>query len=317
LDPFLAAERAGVVASEEKPHHRAHCDLGEPSKSRWWGHGPYGLDTERRRRKARGVLPSAISIPRIDPPSRRFFYDEYVRRGRPVVVTGLVEDWPGGRLWSPAYFRDTYGETRVSVASTREDGNLLLDLEHGLHYREMALADYVATMQEVASGGNYVVAEIGRFPARFREEIVEPVYCRGARWRRSKLWFGSKGTVTQTHRGAPENLYSVVRGHKRFVMYPPSQTRCVYPYSLLSRLPNFSPVDPDRPDYGRYPRFREAQPWVADLRDGDTLFIPSLWWHHVRTVESSIAVNFWWSRGVAVLISAAAHYYKKARGLST
>jgi len=260
------------------------------------------------------MLEEAVTIPRIAPPTREAFYEQYIRPRRPVIVTGLLAKWPGTRLWSPEYFRDIYGDVRVSVAGRQRDGNLVMDLERGLNYREMALRDYVASM---ATDPLYVVAEIKRFPQRFHDELREPEYCKGAMWRRSKLWFGSRGTITQTHRGAPENLYSVVRGHKRFVLYPPSQTRRVYPYSLLSKLPNFSPVDPWRPDYTRYPLFRDAEPYVADLHDGDTLFIPTFWWHHVSTLEPTIAVNFWWSRGVAVLISAAAHVYKQVRGLST
>jgi Cupin-like domain len=263
------------------------------------------------------MLRSAISIPRIAPPPKRDFYEEYVRPGRPVILTGLVDRWPGQRLWSPAYFREVYGDVRVSVAATQRDGNLVLDLEHGLNFGEMTMADYVAAMQDTASEGPYVVAEIRRFPEQFRRELVVPEYCGGAHWLRSKLWFGSKGTTTQMHRGAPENLYSVVRGQKRFVMFPPADTRRLYPHSIFSKLPNFSPVDPDVPDFARFPRLRDAQPWVAGLHDGDTLFIPTFWWHHVRTLEPTIAVNFWWSSGLTALLSAAAHLYKKARALTT
>jgi hypothetical protein len=263
------------------------------------------------------MLREPVTIERIAPPSKRVFYEQYVRPNKPVVLTGLTERWPGRRLWSAEYFREAYGDVQVSIAATRKDGNLVLDLERGLDLRDVSLADYVARMQETASGGEYVVVETRRFPERFHRELVVPEFCEGARWRRSKLWFGSKGTITQTHRGAPENLYAVVRGRKRFVMFPPAQTRLVYPYSIFSKLPNFSPIDPDAPDFARFPRLRGAEPWVADLREGDTLFIPSWWWHHVRTVESTIAVNFWWSRGLTVLLSAAAHYYKRARGLTT
>jgi hypothetical protein len=258
-----------------------------------------------------------IPIARLSAPSRLTFHHEYVRRGRPVILTGLLDGWRGARLWSPDYFSKEYGDVSVTVTGKRSDGTLVMDLDRGLNYREVRLRDYVAAMQEPARDAEYVVSEIARFPPRFRSELVVPQYCAGAPWLRSKLWFGTKGTVTQTHRGAPENLYSVVNGAKRFTMYPPSQTRLMYPHSLFSKLPNFSPVDPDRPDYDRFPRFRDAQPWIADLRDGDTLFIPSLWWHHVRTVEPTIAVNFWWSRGVTALVSAATHFYKKLRGLST
>ncbi len=263
------------------------------------------------------MLSGARRIERIQPPSRKHFYEAYVLANRPVILEGLVDRWPGKTLWSPQYYAQTYGDVRVTVAGTQRDGQLVLDLKDGLRFREITLREYVETMQETASSGTYVVSETSRFPDQFRRELMVPEYCRGAAWLRSKLWFGSKGTVTQTHKGAPENLYSVVTGHKRFVMFPPDHSRLLYAYSVFSKLPNFSPVNPEKPDYSRYPRSARAKAWIADLRDGDTLFIPRFWWHHVRTVESTIAVNFWWARGYTMVISALAHLYKKARGLTT
>lgn len=43
-----------------------------------------------------------------------------------------------------------------------------------------------------------------------------------------------------------------------------------------------------------YPEFFEHAKYLEiELVRGEMLFIPKLWWHHVRTVENSIAVNFW------------------------
>ena len=39
--------------------------------------------------------------------------------------------------------------------------------------------------------------------------------------------------------------------------------------------------------------FEHAQYIEVELQVGEMLFIPKLWWHHVRTLENSIAVNFW------------------------
>lgn len=39
--------------------------------------------------------------------------------------------------------------------------------------------------------------------------------------------------------------------------------------------------------------FSQAKFLEIILKEGEMLFIPKLWWHHVRTVENSIAVNFW------------------------
>jgi hypothetical protein len=56
-------------------------------------------------------------------------------------------------------------------------------------------------------------------------------------------------------------------------------------------------VDLHNPDFGTYPRFREAldTAQVAELEPGDALFIPSMWWHHVEALEPfNVLVNYWW-----------------------
>jgi hypothetical protein len=76
-------------------------------------------------------------------------------------------------------------------------------------------------------------------------------------------------------------------------------------------MPNHAHVDPEKPDYERCPKFRDAQPYVVELVAGETLFIPSLWWHHLRNLEPSMALNFWWSTGWKLPIAWAMAMTKK------
>jgi len=58
-----------------------------------------------------------------------------------------------------------------------------------------------------------------------------------------------------------------------------------------------SVVDVDQPDFDRHPRFRDAlaSAQTATLEPGDAIFIPGLWWHHVRSLEPfNVLVNYWW-----------------------
>ena len=44
----------------------------------------------------------------------------------------------------------------------------------------------------------------------------------------------------------------------------------------------------------KFPEFFENAKYIeVELKEGEMLFIPKLWWHHVRTLENSIALNFW------------------------
>jgi hypothetical protein len=51
-------------------------------------------------------------------------------------------------------------------------------------------------------------------------------------------------------------------------------------------------------DPGRFPRFAEAlaAASVAELGPGDAIFIPTLWWHHVESLDArlNVLVNYWW-----------------------
>ena len=52
-----------------------------------------------------------------------------------------------------------------------------------------------------------------------------------------------------------------------------------------------------RPDFERYPKFRDALAAAqsAEVGPGDAVFIPPLWWHHVESLEPfNVLVNYWW-----------------------
>ena len=59
-----------------------------------------------------------------------------------------------------------------------------------------------------------------------------------------------------------------------------------------------SPVDILKPDYQRFPKFKEARALNCTIDEGDVLFMPSFWWHEVQSHPSkeeprNAAVNFW------------------------
>jgi hypothetical protein len=63
-------------------------------------------------------------------------------------------------------------------------------------------------------------------------------------------------------------------------------------------------VDLAAPDLERFPRFAEAQQAAqsADLEPGDAIYIPFLWWHGVKSLDSFNAlVNYWWNEARPVL----------------
>jgi len=113
-----------------------------------------------------------------------------------------------------------------------------------------------------------------------------------------RVWIGNAMRVA-THYDVSTNLAAVVAGRRRFTLFPPEQVANLYVGPLDRTLagPPVSMVDPDEPDLARYPRYAEAlkHAQVADLGPGDAIFIPAIWWHHVRAFDTlNVLVNYWW-----------------------
>lgn len=261
------------------------------------------------------MLASAIEhepIARIAAPTRREFERRFVSTRTPVVLTGLISEWPALRSWSTEYFARKWSDENVASLATR-DGVLDIDERRTAVFSKIRFGEQLEVLRTGRPSQRYVTAPTERMPADFQRDVVTPRYCEGATHLRSRFWLARAGTVTPLHRDLPHNLSAQVFGRKRWLLYPPSAA--VYPCRPWSRAPNFARVDPEAPDLQRFPLFADARPASCVLEPGEVLFIPHLWWHHVRSLDDNAAVNFWFGGRVIAALGRASLALKRARAL--
>jgi len=117
------------------------------------------------------------------------------------------------------------------------------------------------------------------------------------------IWIGNRTRIA-AHHDLPDNIACVVAGRRRFTLFPPEQLANLYvgPLDFTPAGQAISLVDFARPDYQRFPRFAEAlaHARVAELGAGDAIFIPSMWWHHVESLDKlNVLLNYWWRQSPA------------------
>ena len=117
-----------------------------------------------------------------------------------------------------------------------------------------------------------------------------------------RIWIGNR-VITPAHFDESNNIACVVAGRRRFTLFPPEQISNLYigPLGFAPTGTPISMVSFRDPDFTKYPRFREAlaHAEVAELLPGDAIYIPTLWWHHVESLENCNAlVNYWWKGNV-------------------
>lgn len=117
----------------------------------------------------------------------------------------------------------------------------------------------------------------------------------------SVLRIASKDVEIWTHFDLYNNVLVQLVGAKRVLLIPPEDSKYLYLEGDKSRLFSFeSPVE----NIHLFPLVHKARIYVAHLSPGDCLYIPSLWWHNIKTKtetsqrgdkpDYSIGFNIFW-----------------------
>lgn len=244
---------------------------------------------------------------------RARFDAEIVPGGRPVVLRGLVGDWPLVKATDlAAHLRgfETGRPVGAFVGGQGMGGRFFYapDLK-GFNFDriQLSLSDLLDRL--AAGGPDYLYA--GAIPAHSHLpglEAANPMpLLVPDRERLTSLWLGNR-TITAAHWDLAQNIACVVAGRRSFTLFPPEQVRNLYVGPLDNTLAGqpISLVDFDAPDLEAHRRFAEAMEHAlyAELEPGDAIYIPSLWWHHVRSLEDFGAlVNFWWRDGPEYMVT--------------
>eukprot|EP01083_Nonionella_stella_P070432 188427_1 len=160
----------------------------------------------------------------------------------------------------------------------------------------------------------------GSFP-QMLADFPSPSFADGLKLEHTNIWLGGH-TLGKLHFDPFDNLMGMVKGSKTFDVFPPHHNEDLYEGHIreaelsydqesgtfsrhklqTSTAMVMSPVDMSRSDQDseRFPRFTQAlrQKITCTVEEGDLLFLPSYWWHEVRSRpgESGLTfgINFWY-----------------------
>jgi histone arginine demethylase JMJD6 len=217
------------------------------------------------------------------------FKKEFLIPRKPVIITDATAAWKASK-WTPEWFRKRYPDKVVNTDQGEMKMNDFVDAitsqadQPGPFLREQPLKDVFPDLVDQVLptpsyvlpnwlGKNYLIPSINQ--RLNRESFIEVNFC----GRRIFPYLhvddlGVHAFITQHY------------GDKEFVVYPPDQE----PY--LYRVPNarFSEIkDVDHPDLDKYPLFSKARAIRVVLHAGESVFMPSGWWHTTRVPGTSLS----------------------------
>jgi hypothetical protein len=237
--------------------------------------------------------------------------DDLLASDRPLVLRGLVADWPAVRHGLESADRlieyllgfDSGNVVTALHAPPEAAGRIFYNEDmtgFNFEYRRMALA---AAVQQVRSHVElpappslYIGStNVDHWLPGFRQQNDLPVRHLEPL---ASIWIGNQSRVA-AHYDFPSNIACVVAGHRRVIVFPPEQLANLYvgPLDFTPAGQPISLVDFHAPDDERFPKFREAVQTarMSELQPGDAIIVPSMWWHHMEALDAfNVLVNYWW-----------------------
>ena len=264
------------------------------------------------------MLTIAHQVREIQAGSAEALSDQLLSGDRPVIVRDLAAQWPAvqaARQSSSAaidYLRRLYrGEPVVVLYGEPEaQGRFFYNRDlSGFNFEphrnrlDTVLDQIVQAASHPRPPGIYVGSTaVDECLPGFRQHNDIPL---GERQALASIWIGNRTRIA-AHHDLPDNLACVVAGRRRFTLFPPTELANLYigPLDFTPAGQAISLVDFAAPDFERFPRFADAlkQAQVAELNPGDALFIPSMWWHHVESLDPfNVLLNYWWRQSPAYM----------------
>ncbi len=214
------------------------------------------------------------------------FAKSYLSTQTPVVFTDLTAGWPACKKWTIDFFKQEYGHLKVPLYSKNvaQVGEKYLKPELVLPFRE-----YLELLEKGPMDLRMFLYNIFQHAPELLDDFSSPTIMAGFLKRFPFLFFGGQDSRVGLHYDIDLShvFLNQFHGRKRVVLFAPSESKNIYqhPFTVASF------IDTKTPDYKKYPALKNAKGYECILYPGETLFIPSGFWHSVEYLDGGFSMS--------------------------
>lgn len=231
-------------------------------------------------------LTQVDQVQNIDPAT---FNEKYLKHRRPVVIRGLTESWPARQKWTAEYLKQTIGDKVVPLYD-----NSKADPSKPINTRasEMPFCDYMDLIQSQPTELRIFFFNIFKQAPHLLNDIVIPKDLMGGFIESMPaMFFGGSNSVTFLHYDIdlPHIFHTHFGGRKHVILFENKWKNRLY--CLPNATYALEDYDVSNPDITRFPALDGVEGQEIILEHGDTLFMPTGYWHWMKYVDGSFSLS--------------------------
>ena len=230
-------------------------------------------------------------IDRVESISPEDFRKNYLLPKKPVIITSLAKSWPAYTKWTWEYFKSLVGNVEVGVYN-----NIRAGAKVPVNGADdtMAFGDYLDLIQKGPAELRIFLFNIFKYAPQITQDFSFPEqYTKAFLKKYPMLFVGGAGSIAHMHYDIDLShiFHTQFIGRKRVLLMPNDQSPFIYRMPLtVESAASF--VDWDKGlDEEKFPALKQARGYETILDHGETMFMPSGYWHHMQYMDSGFAMS--------------------------
>lgn len=217
--------------------------------------------------------------------SREEFAKDYLNPLKPVVFKDLSIDWPARDKWTFDYLIQNYGHLDVPLY---DEGYTAPGKGYMTSTKSMKFGEYLQLIREQPTTLRMFLFNIFKHAPELAKDVPTPTIMDGFLKEFPFMFFGGQGSVVNTHYDidCSHVFLTQFQTKKRVLLFPQEEGKNLYhlPFTVTT-LVNFKD-----PDVKKWPALKNVRGYECILEHGETLFIPSMYWHYIEYVEGGFSI---------------------------
>ena len=226
------------------------------------------------------------TVDQIDP---KVFQKEYLAKRKPLVIKGLTNNWPARDKWTPDYIKAAVGDKTVPLYdNSKADPSKPINAAAA----EMKFADYIDLIKSQPTELRIFFFNIFKQAPQLLNDIVLPKDLMGGFLESMPaMFFGGSNSVTFLHYDIdlPHIFHTHFGGRKQVILFENKWKRRLY--CIPNATYALEDYDVANPDTDKFPALEGVEGQEVFLEHGDTLFMPTGYWHWMKYLDGSYSLS--------------------------
>lgn len=235
----------------------------------------------------------------VDDITQEDFIEKYLKPRKPVVIRNMARKWPAYQKWTMDYMKKVVGDVEVPLYdSSKADPSAPINASAA----KMKFSDYIDLIRREPTDLRIFLFDPIKFAPKLLKDYIAPKELMGGFLDKyPNMFFGGKGSVTFLHFDIDmaHIFHTHFNGRKHILLFDYKWKERLYqiPYATYA----LEDYDIENPDFTKFPALDGVEGIECFLEHGDTLFMPTGWWHWMKYLDGSFSISLRaWDKSWAV-----------------